>query len=469
MTTMHRNAQALAVGFMGFLVVAAVLLGPIRRTPAPGSYAVEDGLTRPVLISPGLLASFLQRRDRELIVVDLRAPDSYETSRLPGAVNASPAELVGTAGDTLLGPPGDQEVVLYAGDMLDPIDAAVELTRLGYRHVHVLEGGLSGFQREILTPPSLRGILSEEAAKREAPLFASRRNFFLEGGFAAPGAAQDPESLEAPALVSTRWLEDRGDRVVPVDTRSAEEYAAGHVPGAVHLPQTELRSSREGVSEMLLDRAALVSMIGQRGIGPDDEVIVYGADLRDATLGALALLRVGHRGVGVLEGTWGDWIAEGRPVATDSIPRRPTEYAATSELDDFEVGTSAVAKASKEGSAVIIDVRTSEEYRGESNAVEGRAGHIPGAVHRDFALDLAGGADGGRFRAPRELVAEYAKLGADPSRELIIYCQSGYRASQTFFLLRYVLGYERVRWYDGSWKAWGASAELPVKTGDEAS
>ena len=198
-----RNSQALAVGFMGVVVFLALLGAKVLRPhhDAESSRVVSaenESLPRPVFISPQKLAEFLLRRRTDLTLVDLREPEKYSQYHLPGAVNMSPADLVGPAGEELLGSAGDHEIILYADDMLDPFDAASELIRKQYSHVHVLEGGLDYFRKDILTPPSLRAVMSESRAQAEAELFQTYRQFFLQGDHEVKGTAQDPETLTAP-------------------------------------------------------------------------------------------------------------------------------------------------------------------------------------------------------------------------------------------------------------------------------
>lgn len=466
--SVSRNSQALAVGFMAVFVFLTLLGGrAFRRAPRTESEstvsAESSSLPRPVFIPPQKLAEFLLRRRTDLTLVDLREPEQYSRYHLPGAINLSPAELVGPAGKEILGSASDHEIILYADDMLDPFDAAAELIRKRYTHVHVLEGGLDRFRKELLTPPSLRAVVSETRARAEAGLFQTYRQFFLQGGHQVRGIARDPEALTAPTVVSTAWLERNLSRVIPVDVRGQEEYEAGHVPGAVHLDAKELRTEKDGISKIVREANALAEMVGSRGIGPENEIVVYGKLLENATLAAVAFLRVGHQKLAVLEGGWPHWQAEERKVSTSSMARSPQVYPIVEGTDDFTVSTDEVYAASQAKTALIIDTRTPEEFRGETNAVNGRAGHVPGAVLLEVSKNLAPTPEGNYWRAPVELTSAYDGVGAEPASEVIVYCQSGRRASVSYYTLKYLLGFPHVRWYDGSWKAWGAS-DYPVES-----
>lgn len=449
----ERTVQAAAVALMGVLVVLAVL------------FDRSGGEARPISVPPEALAAML-RRGEDLVVVDLREPEAYAAFRIPGSANLSPAETVSEAGEAIFGRSRDREIVLAADDMIDAFEVAADLIRSGRTHVHVLDGGIERFRAEVLTPPSLRGILSEDRAKELFPIYASMRRHFLEGGHAARGLARDPEAIAEPTLVSSAWLARNLEGVVPVDVRSADDFSRGHVPGAANLPLASLRETRDGVPDLLLEADKLAKAIGALGVGPEDAAVVYGAEIRDATLGAMAFLRIGHRKLAVLEASYADWVAEGRAVSTLAAPRAPKDYAPKPGADDFTVSTARVLEAVRSRSAAIVDARTPADHRGEASAFAGRAGRIPGAVSRNFSLDLVGGPSGTRFRAAEDLAREYAKVGVTPEREAIIYCQTGHRSSQTYYLLRYLLGYPKARWYDGSWKAWASDKDLPIETGD---
>ena len=129
------------------------------------------------------------------------------------------------------------------------------------------------------------------------------------------------------------------------------------------------------------------------------------------------------------------------------------------------ITTDELAKAVRAGATKVLDVRPPAMYRGEQST-EARPGHIPGAVNRPFSVDLQRDATG-QWLLPRvELQQKYGALFS-PEAPITVSCRTGHTASHTFFVLRHLLGYDKVRWYNGSWTEWAARPELPAATGDQ--
>ena len=196
------------------------------------------------------------------------------------------------------------------------------------------------------------------------------------------------------------------------------------------------------------------------GIGPATRVVAY-----DDASGSIAarlwyVLRAhGHAAVAVLDGGIPKWTAEGRPVTTDVPVIAPAVFRA--QLDPRAVvGKAEVAGRPKD--ALLLDARAGARYRGESDPVDPRAGHIPGARNAPFSANLTGDAVP-VFRAPEELRAHYAALGAD-AREPIVYCGSGVTACHDLLALE--RAGLRGRLYPGSWSEWSSDPALPLETGE---
>jgi thiosulfate/3-mercaptopyruvate sulfurtransferase len=243
-----------------------------------------------------------------------------------------------------------------------------------------------------------------------------------------------------------------------LDVRPPDAYAAGHIAGAIHVDLW-------GVSLIDTDPAPLKAfmwmiehVLAIHGVDASTRVIVY--DEQSGVRAARAfwfLEYFGHPAVQLLDGGFNAWIREGLPVTRDAAPAPTKEW--TAGRDDWKVATwTDVRKAVGTGDAVILDTRSDGEYSGTTIRAR-RGGAIPGAVHIEWTRNLT---DAGDFKPAAELKQMYTDAGVTPDREVITYCQGGYRAAHSYLALR-LLGYPRVRNYTGSWKEWGDREELPIE------
>jgi thiosulfate/3-mercaptopyruvate sulfurtransferase len=261
-------------------------------------------------------------------------------------------------------------------------------------------------------------------------------------------------------LVTPMWLNEHlADPAVRiVDGRTAERFAEAHIPGAVLVDFYGLSTtdtSPEGVRAWI---ARMEAAFSAAGIGEAQTVVCYEeASGQLAARGLWALTYLGHDGGRVLDGGLDAWQARGYPITTGPAAVARTEFRARPRPDLVATYEDILARLDR-GESQILDVRRRGEYEGTEIRAK-RGGRIPGAVHLEWTNNLA--ADGS-FKTPAELAAQYAALGLDPAREVIPYCQGGYRSANTWLALR-LLGYPNVRNYLGSWGEWGSRDGLPIE------
>ena len=273
-------------------------------------------------------------------------------------------------------------------------------------------------------------------------------------------------------LVTTGWLakhlDDDGLVVVECD-EDVLLYDTGHIPGAVKLDwHTELN---DPVTRDYVDGRRFAEICGERGITRDTTVIFYG-DKNNwwATYALWVFSLFGHPDARILDGGRAKWVAEGREMTTEVPKPKRVEYPVV-ERDDGTI------RAFKEDVLAhlgkpLVDVRSPGEYTGEllhmpDYPQEGavRGGHIPGAVNVPWARAAA---EDGTFKPRAELERIYrAEVGLSPDDDIVAYCRIGERSSHTWFVLTHLLGYPKVRNYDGSWTEWGNSVRVPIVRGPE--
>lgn len=265
----------------------------------------------------------------------------------------------------------------------------------------------------------------------------------------------------AQLVVSARDLAallEGSPRPLLLDLRPAEDFAAGHIPTATHIDLW-------GVSLIDTDPAPLKAflwmiehVLGVHGVDATTPVVVY--DEHSGVRAARAfwfLEHFGHPSVRLLDGGVNAWTAAGLPLTRDVAPPAKSDW--TGIRDPRTIATwKHVKDAIGKPDAVILDTRSDEEYEGTLVRAR-RGGAIPGAVHIEWTKNLA---ESGEFKPAAELKEMYAAAGVTPDREVIAYCQGGYRASNSYLALR-LLGYPRVRMYIGSWKEWGDREDLPIE------
>ena len=260
--------------------------------------------------------------------------------------------------------------------------------------------------------------------------------------------------------------------VVVIDTRDADTYAAGHIPGAVNLRETFTylaTSTPEGLQELKDTFAAHLGAIGLSG----QETAVFYEDAMNSGYGQSCrgyylLTWLGYPAVKVLNGGYSAWKAAGMPVSTDAVTPTPASFPTNLSQADVMLTKDDVIDALGTDT-VLLDVRDVDEWIGDSSSPYGRdfaprKGRLPGAKWVEWYRFMKPSAQGPVFKTPDEVRAECATAGISPADTVYLYCFKGARASNTFLALKQA-GFADVRMYFGSWNEWSRDLSLPIETG----
>jgi thiosulfate/3-mercaptopyruvate sulfurtransferase len=270
-------------------------------------------------------------------------------------------------------------------------------------------------------------------------------------------------------LVSTQWVADHQNdpkiRLIEVDVDTTA-YDQGHIAGAVGWNwQTQLQ---DNVRRDLIDKPTLEKLLGQSGVLNDTTVILYGDNNNWFAAYALWQLKYyGHKDVRLMNGGRKKWLEEKRSLTTDAAKVAPATYRASGPDESVRARKEDVfALVSKKASGHLVDVRSVDEFTGKIIAPPGmtetaqRAGHIPTAANVPWAQAAN---EDGTFKSADQLKQLYQGKGVTGQGEVIAYCRIGERSSHTWFVLKYLLGYDNVKNYDGSWTEWGNLIGAPIE------
>jgi thiosulfate/3-mercaptopyruvate sulfurtransferase len=271
-------------------------------------------------------------------------------------------------------------------------------------------------------------------------------------------------------LVSTDWVAEHLDDPTVVVVESDEDvllYDTGHIPGAIKIDWH--MDLNDPVTRDYLTAEAFAALMSEKGITRDTTVVFYGDNFNWWAAYALWVFTLfGHPDVRLMNGGRMKWIEEKRPLSTDVPKRKKVEYPPVKRVDEPIRAFRDDVMKHVGGGGRLVDVRSPQEFSGEllhmpNYPQEGslRGGHIPGASSVPWKRAAN---DDGTFKSTDELKAIYeGEIGLKKSDDVVAYCRIGERSSHTWFVLHHLLGFPKVRNYDGSWTEWGNLVRAPIE------
>ncbi|HYT59217.1 MAG TPA: sulfurtransferase [Haliangiales bacterium] len=273
-------------------------------------------------------------------------------------------------------------------------------------------------------------------------------------------------------LVSTDWVKGNlgqsGIKLVEIDV-DTKAFDAGHIPGAIGFNwQTQLQDQ---VRRDIIGKDAFERLMGDAGVTPQETVILYGDNNNWFAAYGFWLFKIyGHQDVRLMNGGRVKWLNEADKTLTTEPPKiTPTHYKATGTHLELRAMLPDVMEISRTGKANLVDVRSPDEFTGKVIAPPGmsetaqRGGHIPGAKSVPWSTAVQ---QDGTFKPADELQTIYLQQkGVDPKKPTVAYCRIGERSSHTWFVLKYLLGIDNVKNYDGSWTEYGNVVAAPIEKG----
>lgn len=294
----------------------------------------------------------------------------------------------------------------------------------------------------------------------------------IAGAIAVAGIASFAQADESP-LVTAEWvLENAGNPDVRIFEVSVDTgvYERGHIAGAVNLRwHTDLVDT---VRRDIISRDNFEALLREHGVDENDTVVLYGDNNNwFAAYGFWIFKYYGHENVSLMDGGVKRWKLDRQPMTAD-VPTYPaTQYKVTKINTEYRADRDYVKARLGNDHFGLVDVRSPAEYAGEIIAPPGmsetaqRAGHIPGAINLPWSLAVA---EDGTYKPREELLKLYADKGLEANEhEIITYCRIGERSSHTWVVLKYLLGFQHVRNYDGSWTEWGNLIGSPIQKGEQ--
>jgi thiosulfate/3-mercaptopyruvate sulfurtransferase len=273
-------------------------------------------------------------------------------------------------------------------------------------------------------------------------------------------------------LVTTDWVKENLDKPglklveIDVDTKA---YDAGHVPGAVSFNwQTQLQDQ---VRRDIIGQETFEQLVGGAGVSAKDSVILYGDNNNWFAAYGFWLFKIyGHKDVRLMNGGRVKWLNEKDKPLTTEVPNvTPVDYKVPETHLELRAMLPEVMDISRTAKSNLVDVRSPDEFTGKVIAPPGmsetaqRGGHIPGAKSVPWSTAVQ---QDGTFKSADDLQGIYfQQKGVDPKKPTVAYCRIGERSSHTWFVLKYLLGLDNVKNYDGSWTEYGNVVAAPIEKG----
>ncbi|MDR3677161.1 MAG: sulfurtransferase [Acidobacteriota bacterium] len=273
------------------------------------------------------------------------------------------------------------------------------------------------------------------------------------------------------ALVSTEWVAAHADdpnvRLVEVNVDTSA-YEKGHIKNARGWNWTT--QLNDSVRRDIPNQRQFEELCSASGIHKDSTVVLYGDNNNWFAAFAFWLFKIhGHKDLHLMNGGRKKWQREGRPLTTEVTAVKPVQYHAGVPDMSLRARRDNIFQILSGKQAHLVDVRSPDEFSGKVIAPPGmtetaqRGGHIPGAANIPWGKAVN---EDGTFKSYEDLASLYETQGVLPGKETVVYCRIGERSSHTWFVLKYLLGFEKVRNYDGSWTEWGNLIEAPIEKGD---
>jgi thiosulfate/3-mercaptopyruvate sulfurtransferase len=274
--------------------------------------------------------------------------------------------------------------------------------------------------------------------------------------------------------VTAAWLEEhlREEKLIILDAQpDIHDYIRHHIPRAVYFPEKVLRLPLNGMPGKWIDDGMAQLVLRRLGLDASTPIVVYSGrgqftgwgDGLGQTMVAYTLARFGCEKVHVLDGGLDKWLEEGRPTSQEFPRVKPTRMKARTQSEMF-MDLGEFRKAKDRTDTVVVDARPAQAYTGERGPWI-RNGHIPGAVNVPWR-ELMHADNPHRLRPEEEIERLFVDRGVTRDRLVICTCGTGREATSEYIILKYYLGYRRVRLYEGSFTEWVSYAENPIVRGE---